>query len=269
MVVRNASFTVVGCSFQNASVLILVTAPSYNDNSNPPDPLWGTGTGRGVVDGKPSGEGVYEARNHVHVIDSESIGYTVCRNSSCLAGNEFKIDGHFASVAFARGSFTQTKVTLSLTEASAQSRVTFSGVHFSNDLNSKPIIGGIFISIAPSRGGGHGSTGGGGISISVEDSLLENQLNWSPVDAVMNIFHAAILVRLLDDDGRGGSGSSGGGVNVLHDVIVPNVTCNIARVTFLNNDRALTLQGERLVRLTVEDCLFRGNAVVHAGWLIY
>ena len=78
------------------------------------------------------------------------------------------------------------------------------------------------------------------------------QVNESPIEAVMNLFEAALIILVPDpEDPEAAAASS-------------SVSAHVQSTIFDANERGLTFLGS-FASATVTDCTFTGNAAMHAG----
>ncbi len=99
--------------------------------------------------------------------------------------------------------------------------------------------GGVYLTIM----GGVGES-----NVHVEDSIFEKQIYDNPIESVMNLHQAALVVN----------------VKAREYVTNSNVSCYIKNVQFHDNERGITFVGP-FKKLLISDCSIKRNIAMHAG----
>ena len=160
-------------------------------------------------------------------------------NELCEPNSGLLVWGNASSVMLVSSYLTQTRVNIS---SACDTSVIVDKTHFTNSAMQRPVMGGIFITL-------HSHTYNS--SVIVRDSMLENQIYWNPVGSVMNIFMATLLVRLF--------------INPRNPPPQSNVVqVLVSNVTFRNNERAITFQGN-INNIKIQHSVFDDNIAMHAG----
>ena len=105
----------------------------------------------------------------------------------------------------------------------------------SNDMSRTPAHGTIYLTVD----GREDST------VIVEDSRFEHQFHFDPVNSVMNLYDAPVMIRSMTHRDS-------------------NASVDIRRNDFFDNERGLTFIAD-FRRIQISDCTFRNNIAMHAG----
>ena len=157
-----------------------------------------------------------------------------CNQTSgkCQPSSLVKVQTGFLKLVYKNATFLQTTQTFM---AHMAGDMHVSDCLVSNDMSQTPAHGSIYLTVK----GGLPST------IIVEDSIFEHQFHFDPVNSVMNLYEAPVMIRSMS---RGAS----------------NATADIRRNIFRDNERGLTFISD-FNRIHISDCLFQGNIAMHAG----
>ena len=174
----------------------------------------------------------------VTISDSLWRGQPHCHHEDiCVASKGLLIRGHVDHLNVSRTEFAQQLVNIILL---SEGHLHFDNIHLSNAPNLMPVVGGLTITPLVSA---HGST------VTLQNSLLQNQYHWNPAVSLTNIKLAAFR---LDYPFH------------IYNKYPKNVTVKIENCTFANNERALAFVGQ-INRINVKDSTFLSNIALHHG----
>ena len=124
--------------------------------------------------------------NSIAVDLSQSLwrGHTSCDKDLCFPSDEFKVSGDITRIYMSDNTFRQTSVAMSLT---AESRVVFERNVIMGSPEQHPVQSGLSLIIAP---------GVLEASVIVRHCIFRDQYNWNPIDGLMNLFSATLLMRV-------------------------------------------------------------------------
>ena len=177
-------------------------------------------------------------------------GHSKCTGGSeaCSASSYFGVSGAYSNVTVTESTFMQASVKMDL---SVDTEIHVCNTTFDNDIFlDHAVIGGLLVGLWPLTTNS---------TVHVDQTIFRNQFNWSPVDAVMNIFESALRVYLF---------RAALGLDILRKTLNPyvvyNVSVEIYRSDFINNERGVTIQGS-VPYVIIEDSQFLTNIAMHAG----
>lgn len=167
--------------------------------------------------------------------NSQWLGHTKCDQKKCGATGLLQSTGRFHSIRISNCLLYHTKLQMDLPDIED---VLITDCEFNGQINdNKPVLTGNMIVIM-----GYNES-----SLTVRNCIFRNNNNYNPIDAVMNIFEASLLVR------RQAPPNS-----------PANLTVYVENCLFENNERGLTFQGP-VTEVYVDDTVFRHNIAMHAG----
>ena len=111
-------------------------------------------------------------------------GRTSCDKDQCFPSDEFHVSGDIATVVLATNTFQQTSIEVSLT---AESRVVFEHNLIVGLPDQRPVQSGLSLVVAPDLLVA---------TVIVRHCVFRDQYNWNPIDSLMNLFSATLLMRV-------------------------------------------------------------------------
>ncbi|ELU03046.1 hypothetical protein CAPTEDRAFT_186776 [Capitella teleta] len=171
--------------------------------------------------------------------DTDWYGHVFCGSAgNCSASGTLQIRGNYSRVLVHKSVMLHAFINV---ELRSDCNVTIDGLHLSKVEELRPVSAGVIISL---------SLRSQTSKVVLKNSVLEHQYHYSPIDSVMNIYMGTFLVRLLDPWGA--------------PLPPNNVSVDVNNVTFFNNERAMTFQGE-LTNIYVRNSRFVHNIAMNAG----
>ena len=111
-------------------------------------------------------------------------GHTSCDNDLCHPSGEFNMSGDITTICMTDNTFQQTSVAIMLTAAS---RVVFERNLVMGSPNQRPVESGLSLIVAPDVLDA---------SVIVRHCIFRDQYNWNPIDGLVNLFSATLLMRV-------------------------------------------------------------------------
>ena len=111
-------------------------------------------------------------------------GHTHCHQDVCFPSNELHVSGDLGAVHVAANKFQQTSLEVLLT---AESRVVFERNRMTGLDGQRPVQSGLSVVMAP-----HVKK----TVVIVRHSVFLDQYHWNPLDSLMNLFSATLLMRV-------------------------------------------------------------------------
>ena len=157
---------------------------------------------------------------------------TNCSKESCKPSALIQCEGQYLQVNYSRSAFYHTKLQITATR---HAKFEIDQCVFDNYDDMLIFHGAIYLTIMNNSEPIH---------IKVTDSVFQNQVNYDPVESIMNLFLAAFLVRSVEP---------------RNETVVEIENCQ-----FINNERGLTFIGH-FTYVNVTNSLFLDNIAMHAG----
>ena len=173
-----------------------------------------------------------------HVMNSEWIGsWDDNCTEHCSPTADLQIMAGYLDVYMGASSFYHSKVKITAAQSIA---FLIEDCVFSNLPNMSSVHGGIYLTV--NNGTLHSD-------LVVRDSIFEKQYYSEPIQSIMNLYEAALLMRV---------------VNLATDNTESNVTASVDNCIFRDNERGLTFIGP-FISTKVSNCAFNDNIAMHAG----
>ncbi len=173
------------------------------------------------------------------ITHSEWRGNTDCTTTDkCIPTGELKCMGKFKHIHITNCNLYHTKLSI---QAVGNTHILLSDCVLDGQVNETPVFGGNAIAMFNADSS----------NVIVKRCIFKNQFHWNPIESVMNIFEASLLVRLMIHGGFAAAGTN-------------NVTVMFSDTLFEHNERGLTFQGA-IEHVIIDNCVFRSNIAMHAG----
>lgn len=174
----------------------------------------------------------------LHVVDSDWIG-SLDDNCTvnCMPTADLQIMSQFLDLYLLGSRFYHSKLKITATQSTD---FLIDSCLFSNMPNVSAVHGGIYLTVANGTKFSH---------LVIRDSIFENQYHHEPIQSIMNLYEAAVLMRV---------------VNVATKQKTSNVTAFVDNCEFRNNERGLTFIGP-FIWTNVSSSTFSDNIAMHAG----
>ena len=169
---------------------------------------------------------------NLKIINTNWLGYTACGQEKCGPTGVLQAKGRFHAIHITNCKLFHTTMQMDLPDIE---EIEIRNCEFNGQVQGEPVLTGNMIALL----------GLNGTTITVRDSVFRNNNNYNPIDSVMNIFEAGLLIR------RNGNHPS-------------NLTVYVINCLFDNNERGLAFQGA-ITEVIVENSVFRRNVAMHAG----
>lgn len=150
----------------------------------------------------------------------------------CKPSSQLQIQAGYLRITYHKATFLQTD--MHFTGGYAADMLITNSL-MSNDMTQTPSHGSIYLTV----------DGGLPSAIRVEDSVFEHQFHFDPVNSVMNLYEAPLMIRSMTRSNN-------------------NATIDIHRNIFRDNERGLTIISD-FKQIHISDCIFKDNIAMHAG----
>ena len=179
----------------------------------------------------------------VEILDSQFRGGAMCvPDAGCNPIGELKVMGFFSAIYLDMVQLLSTKTEMTI-HANTSLQIRNSRIaSLSSDV---PVLGRIRIALYMLWNS----------NITIYNCVFTDLYYWNPIDSVMNIFEASLLVRSMIKTQRGYSFDTREHNGIL---------VTLDNVIFQNNERGLTLQGA-MDQVNVLNSQFISNIAMHAG----